>query len=132
MQCLAFDHPHTSHPQRWPDTYCYRRTCKPNALQIHVGRITVSCPVSSKATNVDVEGYRGHIVCPAYAGLKDSRCTPTCSNDDPECLGIKGSMHRGMESKPVGGKPVGGKSVGDSMRSVGDSTVVVVHGRLRH
>lgn len=115
---------------RWPDTYCYRRTCKPNALQIHVGHITVSCPVSNKATNVDVEGYRGHLVCPAYAGLKDSRCTPTCSNNDPECLGIKGSMHSGMDSKPAGGKAVGGKPVGSNPAA--DDDIVVVHGRLRH
>lgn len=74
-------------------THCYRRTCNANSLEIQVGDTTVSCPVSNEPSTVStVDGYHGDFVCPPYAGLNDARCSPLCSLDDPECLGIKGSM----------------------------------------
>lgn len=93
-----------------PYANCFRRTCKPATLNIHIGDHTVSCPVSTQATTLRVKGYRGHVVCPPYTGIEDVRCRPTCSNNDPECLGAKGSV----------------------LDTTFDQEPVVVHGRLRH
>jgi len=101
---------------RTADPECFRRTCKANQLDIHVNGKTVHCPLSNKATTMTVDGFYGHIVCPPYSGLSDIRCTPLCSAEDSECLGIKGSAAdlKGSAAQPTG-------------------DTVVVHGRhLRH
>merc|ERR1711939_1157985 len=112
---------------------CYQRTCKAHALEIRVGEHTVSCPRKKHATTVTVEGYHGHIVCPPYAGLEDARCRPTCSNNDPECLGIKGSVVD--EPKPHSKRKKKKKTDhdnNDKLRNTNNhDKPVVVHGRLR-
>jgi len=99
------------------EAQCLRRTCTANRLEIHVNDKTVYCPVSNLASTMTVDGYNGYILCPPYSGLGDIRCTPTCSAEDLECLGIKGSAAdlRGSHVMPEEGG------------------TVVVHGRhLRH
>jgi len=102
---------------RAADPECFRRTCKANELQIHVNAQTVHCPLSNKTTAMTVDGFSGHIVCPPYSGLSDIRCTPLCSAENPECLGIKGSAAQTT----------------DNIFGGGSGGTVVVHGRhLRH
>ena len=121
-------------PQSSDMATCYQRTCKAHALEIRVGAHTVSCPRKKHATTVSVEGYHGHIVCPPYAGLEDARCRPTCSNNDPECLGIKGSVVD--EPKPHSKRKKktdhdNNNKVQNLFNTNNHDKPVVVHGRLR-
>jgi len=111
-----------------PHGSCYRRSCKADALQIHVGSYTVSCPLSNTATTVTVPGYNGELVCPPYSGLGDIRCVAICSTEDPECLGLKGSV---VERQTVKSRESGLVKALSKALPKGDKPVVV-HGRLRH
>ena len=104
-----------------------------------MGKETVSCPVSSKASSHSVFGYSGYIVCPPYSGLKDVRCGKICGKNDPECLGIKGSAAKSMASAlppPPTRPPQQGQggSLFDLLHGLLNGKPVVVHGRnlLRH
>lgn len=105
------------------DARCFKRTCHPTKLVVHLNGKTIDCPVSNQPTTITVAGYIGQFVCPAYKGMDDIRCTSRCSKDDPECLGIKGSA-----------VDLSGPDFGGGHAHTDGGSVVVVHGRrhLRH
>lgn len=123
---------------------CFRRTCKDNTLEIHVGDTTVSCPLSNTASSFTAFGFHGSILCPPYIGPNDPRCAQICGKEDLECMGIKGSaadgvangatVPSGVTSPPDQGTMVTegvGQGIFDILNGLisGNSKPVVVSGR---